>query len=124
VLAGTLARQFTTPGADLTDMPDFGSANSVGKVLFTDYLFAFEGVSLLLMAAVVGAVVVARSQRERLKEAAAAGMSEAQRRAAGLIDPGAPDIDGDGNPDPVPGAGPTPGQNYGAPSAGGHEGGM
>lgn len=124
VLAGTLARQFTTPGADISEMPGFGTANEVGRVLFTDYLFAFEGVSMLLMASVVGAVVVARSHRERLKEAKAAGMSEAQRRAAGLVEPTAPDQDGDGDPDPVPGAGPTPGQNYGAPSAGGHEGGM
>ena len=124
VLAGTLARQFTTPGADLSEMPGFGSADEVGRVLFTDYLFAFEAVSMLLMASVVGAVVVARSRKDRIKEAKAAGMSAAQRQAAGLVDTTAPDQDADGDPDLIPGAGPIPQQNYGAPSAGGHEGGM
>ena len=39
---------------------DWGSTNAMGKVLFTDYLFPFEAVSLVLLAAVVGAVAVAR----------------------------------------------------------------
>jgi NADH-quinone oxidoreductase subunit J len=45
-----------------TDAPpeSFGTVAEVGNILFTDYLFAFEAVSVLLMIAVVAAVVVAR----------------------------------------------------------------
>jgi NADH-quinone oxidoreductase subunit J len=41
----------------------FGTVAGVGELLFTDYLFAFEAVSLLLLIAVIGAVVVARAHR-------------------------------------------------------------
>ena len=114
VLAGTLARQYTTKGPDLTSQPGFGSADAVGRVLFTDYLFAFEAISLLLLAAVVGAVVVARSHRERVKEAHKVGMDDEARRAAGLDD---------AHHEPMP-VGPTPAHDFGAPSATGHEGGL
>jgi NADH-quinone oxidoreductase subunit J len=40
----------------------FGSVEQVGEILFTDYLFVFEAVSVLLLIAVVAAVVVARSR--------------------------------------------------------------
>lgn len=44
----------------------------LGRVLFTDYLLAFEATSILLVIAVVGAVVLARKpsarQRERARE--------------------------------------------------------
>jgi NADH-quinone oxidoreductase subunit J len=43
---------------------DFGTVAQVGEVLFTDYLFVFEAVSILLIIAVVAAVVVARSRGE------------------------------------------------------------
>ncbi|MCU0427514.1 MAG: NADH-quinone oxidoreductase subunit J [Candidatus Kapabacteria bacterium] len=39
-----------------------GSVGELGRVLYTDYLFPFEAVSLLLLAAVVGAVVIAKRQ--------------------------------------------------------------
>jgi NADH-quinone oxidoreductase subunit J len=39
---------------------DFGTVEQVGTILFTDYLFAFEAVSVLLLVAVIAAVVVAR----------------------------------------------------------------
>ena len=113
VLAGTLSRQFKYTGVDLTQRPDFGTADAVGRVLFTDYLFAFEAVSILLMAAVVGAVVVARSRREREKEAVVSGMDDEARHAAGL-EPLAAQAH----------RGPTPAHDYGRPSAGGHEGGL
>lgn len=43
---------------------DIGSPGFLGGVLFTDYLFPFEAVSLLLLAAVVGAVVLAKRKLE------------------------------------------------------------
>lgn len=40
--------------------PGFGSVERVGELLFTEHLFAFEFVSLLLVVAMVGAVVLAK----------------------------------------------------------------
>jgi NADH-quinone oxidoreductase subunit J len=42
--------------------PEFGTVANVGELLFTDYLFVFEAVSVLLLIAVVAAVVVARQR--------------------------------------------------------------
>jgi NADH-quinone oxidoreductase subunit J len=41
----------------------FGTVEEVGNILFTDYLFVFEAVSVLLMIAVIAAVVVARTHK-------------------------------------------------------------
>ena len=41
----------------------FGTVAEVGTILFTDYLFAFEAVSVLLLIAVIAAVVVARTHK-------------------------------------------------------------
>jgi len=41
---------------------NFGTVAQVGEILFTDYLFVFEAVSVLLLIAVVAAVVVARAR--------------------------------------------------------------
>ena len=39
---------------------DVGSVQAVGRALFTDYLFAFEITSILLLAAVIGAIALAK----------------------------------------------------------------
>jgi NADH-quinone oxidoreductase subunit J len=46
-----------------TPPDDFGTVAQVGELLFTDYLFAFEAVSVLLLIAVIAAVVVARTSK-------------------------------------------------------------
>jgi NADH-quinone oxidoreductase subunit J len=46
-----------------TPPAEFGTVAAVGEVLFTEYVFAFEAVSIVLLIAVIGAVVVARSVR-------------------------------------------------------------
>jgi NADH-quinone oxidoreductase subunit J len=112
IMVGTLARQYVTPGAELEPGSDFGTADGVGRELFTHYLFAFEAVSMLLLAAVIGAVVVARSRREREREAVASGMAGEALHAAGLTG----DVDRHA-------VGPTPQMDFGAPSATGHDGG-
>jgi NADH-quinone oxidoreductase subunit J len=38
----------------------FGAARGLGALLFSKYLFAFEAASFLLIAAMIGAVVLAR----------------------------------------------------------------
>jgi NADH-quinone oxidoreductase subunit J len=40
----------------------FGTVEQVGQILFTDYLFVFEAVSVLLLIAVIAAVVVAKAR--------------------------------------------------------------
>ncbi len=42
--------------------PDFGSVESIGELLFTKYLLPFEATSMLLMAAILGAVVLAKKR--------------------------------------------------------------
>ena len=40
------------------------SVAAIGRAIFTDYAFAFEATSLLILAAMIGAVVLARKERE------------------------------------------------------------
>jgi NADH-quinone oxidoreductase subunit J len=50
----------------------FGSVAAVGEILFTDYLFVFEAVSVLLLIAVIAAVIVARHRGVDERAASAA----------------------------------------------------
>ncbi len=47
------------------DAAAIGSVGAVGHVLFTDYVFAFEATSVLILVAMVGAVVLARREGDR-----------------------------------------------------------
>jgi NADH-quinone oxidoreductase subunit J len=47
------------------DAAAIGSVRAVGRVLFTDYMFAFEATSVLILVAMVGAVVLARREGDR-----------------------------------------------------------
>ena len=50
-----------TPSRQLPDVgPAYGTTAEIGRLLFSDYLFAFEIVSVLILAAIVGAVVLAK----------------------------------------------------------------
>jgi NADH-quinone oxidoreductase subunit J len=44
-------------------IPGYGTVASVGRLLFSDFLFPFEAISLLLLAAVVGGVLLSRPSR-------------------------------------------------------------
>ena len=46
------------------DRPGVSSVAELGRVLFTDYMFAFEVTSILIIPAMVGAVVLARKREE------------------------------------------------------------
>lgn len=48
----------------------YGSVGSMGKVLFSDYLFPFEAISVLLLIAIVGAVIVSRRSSDGKREEA------------------------------------------------------
>jgi len=52
-----VARRLGMPAAPAAEV---GSVQAVGRALFTDYLFAFEITSILLLAAVIGAIALAK----------------------------------------------------------------
>ena len=47
------------------DVAAISSVRSVGRVLFTNYVFAFEATSILILVAMVGAVVLAARESGR-----------------------------------------------------------
>ena len=51
-------------GAGVADVSIVSSVKSLGTSLFTKYMFAFEVTSILIIAAMVGAVVLARKREE------------------------------------------------------------
>jgi NADH-quinone oxidoreductase subunit J len=62
-LFGVLASQLLPPlmGQVQPRAPDdFGTPQSVGSVLFTQYFFPFEAVSVLLMIGIVGSILLAK----------------------------------------------------------------
>jgi len=52
----------TTQDAAAPLAADFGTVRAVGRMLYTQYLLPFEATSLLLLAAIVGAVVVSKER--------------------------------------------------------------
>jgi NADH-quinone oxidoreductase subunit J len=55
--SAVIARRFGMPKLPAADS---GSVEAVGRALFTDYLLAFEVTSVLLLAAVIGAIALAK----------------------------------------------------------------
>lgn len=73
VMAAVIGIGVAAAGAELlqgafteaaTLSPEFGSVRMVGRVLLTDHVLAFEFVSLLLLSAIVGLVVLARQEAD------------------------------------------------------------
>lgn len=50
---------------DVAPRADLGTVKNLGKVLFTDFLLPFEITSLLLLAAMVGAVMLSKKGKEK-----------------------------------------------------------
>jgi NADH-quinone oxidoreductase subunit J len=65
-LAWALAKAggLSAPVAGRADGAVVGSVRELGRVLFTDYGFAFEATSVLILVAMVGAVVLARREED------------------------------------------------------------
>jgi NADH-quinone oxidoreductase subunit J len=60
VLAAGLARINPAVVSTAGAISEFGTVKSVGKLLFTEFLLPFEIASMLLLAAIVGAVILAK----------------------------------------------------------------
>ena len=50
----------TTSGTSKLKESNIGSVEMIGNELFTNYLFPFEAISLLLLAAIIGSVILAK----------------------------------------------------------------
>jgi NADH-quinone oxidoreductase subunit J len=48
----------------VNERPAVSQVAELGRVLFTDYMFAFEVTSILIIAAMVGAVVLSRKRED------------------------------------------------------------
>ena len=55
--SAVLARRYSMPTGPAAEV---GTVDTVGRALFTDYLLAFEITSVLLLAAVIGAIALAK----------------------------------------------------------------
>jgi NADH-quinone oxidoreductase subunit J len=58
------ANEYDVAVAARGDAAAISSVQQVGTVLFTDYMFAFEATSILILVAMVGAVVLARRETD------------------------------------------------------------
>lgn len=63
LVASMKGLEAASPGSPLT--VGFGTVKSLGHVLFTDFLLPFELTSLLLLAAMVGAVMLGKRDKEK-----------------------------------------------------------
>jgi NADH-quinone oxidoreductase subunit J len=84
-LAAELALIFlhTPPISTVMTVPaTYGSISSLGRILFSDYLIAFEVTSVLLLAAVVGAIGLARRIPSAASQAARSGAGQTSLQGA------------------------------------------
>ena len=70
---------------------DFGTVAAIGDVLFRDFLYPFESISVLLLVAIVGGVVVSRSHQKEVAAVEAAAYRHQIHEMAEHDYPGAPE---------------------------------
>jgi NADH-quinone oxidoreductase subunit J len=63
-LGWALSRTAGLGGGVADDTAGCSSVAELGRVLFTDYMFAFEVTSILIIVAMVGAVILAKKREE------------------------------------------------------------
>lgn len=72
-LGGLLYSSIMTPaplaeaGSPIPDMNQINNAQAVGRVLYTDYMLAFELAGVILLVAMIGAIVLTHRQRLGVK---------------------------------------------------------
>ncbi|HET6151283.1 MAG TPA: NADH-quinone oxidoreductase subunit J [Polyangia bacterium] len=75
----------------------FGTVASIGDILFRDFLYPFEAISLLLLVAVVGGVVISRSHKKEVAAEQAAERRKIIEQLAHADFPALSDLAGDGD---------------------------
>lgn len=68
----------------------FGTVSSIGDMLFREFVYPFEAISLLLLVAIVGGVTISRSQRKELAAEHAAEARKAVQKMAQSDYPASP----------------------------------
>ena len=72
--------------------PDsFGTVAAIGDLLFREFLYPFEAISLLLLVAIVGGVVISRSHQKEVDAERAADYRKQIEELARHDYPGAPE---------------------------------
>jgi NADH-quinone oxidoreductase subunit J len=71
--------------------PTYGTVAAIGGLLFREFLYPFEAISLLLLVAIVGGVVVSRSHQKEVAANRAADYRKQFRELASSDDPGTPE---------------------------------
>ena len=73
-------------------VPDtYGTVASIGDILFREFLYPFEAISLLLLVAIVGGVVVSRSHQKEVAANRAADYRKQFQELASHDSPGEPE---------------------------------
>lgn len=83
----TIAIPFGAPPAP---SETFGTVGAVGDLLFRDFLYPFEAISVLLLVAIIGGVVISRSHQKELAAERAAEYRKQIEELARHDYPGAP----------------------------------
>jgi NADH-quinone oxidoreductase subunit J len=83
----TVAMPMTTPPAP---SDNFGTVAAVGDLLFRDFLYPFEAISVLLLVAIIGGVVISRSHQKEVAAERAAEYRKQIHELASHDYPGAP----------------------------------
>jgi NADH-quinone oxidoreductase subunit J len=68
IFIGSLKGADTMIAVPTSDPGAIGVVKNLGKVLFTDFLLPFEIVSILLLAAMVGAVMLGKSEKPEISK--------------------------------------------------------
>jgi NADH-quinone oxidoreductase subunit J len=89
-----------TPPPVISD--SFGTVSSIGDLLFKQFLYPFEAISLLLLVAIVGGVVVSRSHQ---KEVAAVRAADYRKQIEHLATHDYPGTPSEGPPEATAGGG-------------------
>lgn len=82
----------TPTGAVPAVVPEtYGTVASIGDILFREFLYPFEAISLLLLVAIVGGVVVSRSHQKEVAANRAADYRKQFQELASHDSPGEPE---------------------------------
>jgi NADH-quinone oxidoreductase subunit J len=73
------------------DATTFGTVGAVGDLLFRDFLYPFEAISVLLLVAIIGGVVISRSHQKEVAAEKAAAYRKQIHELASHDYPGAPE---------------------------------
>jgi NADH-quinone oxidoreductase subunit J len=77
-------------GMPPTPSETFGTVGAVGDILFRDFLYPFEAISVLLLVAIIGGVVISRSHQKEVAAERAAEYRKQIHELASHDYPGAP----------------------------------